>query len=628
MAKKKPKKTTRKLSKPPLCPGKSQFVKSRDLSSSIFRRLVTLRVRSTRPGDDFVLPTTEKARKSFESVLEKINEEVDFLPVSFLTEGASRSSAVCRVVVPTSRGRSLGTGFLITSNLIMTNNHVIGNEDDAEDATAEFQYESELSPIVVSIRPDRFFMTDRSLDFTIVACDGRGLDEITPIPLLRNPTLVSRHERVNIIQHPRGRRKEVALHDNKVKRIRDSVLHYSTDTEPGSSGSPVFNNSWDLVALHHAGFAEPNGGATNEGIRISAIVDHIIHQSGNNESESDREIMHELVSGIKDSTPFLGFFGTAGFDVGELEIQVNGFQGTPNFADVGCWNIEHFNNRISSQRVTDVADVVARLSLDVFGLSEVEGGAMRRLVQDMRGRGLRYDFVLRDTRGSQDLAVLFDTDTTEVTRRPDIADRNRSALRARTSSNKTAFPRFPLFAQCKVKHENESVEFIMIVVHLKAFGDAQSRARRRLAAEKLAEIIADIRDNEGLPVILCGDFNERLDNDILKAVSDTPDLFPLTADDATDGAISYVGDRYRSLIDHIIVSRDLRLGDISGDDAAIVRLDRTVRDFADRVSDHVPLVFRMIIRDTAVPVPQPGPGDNVTVVEVPDGASQVRLDFE
>ncbi len=66
-------------------------------------------------------------------------------------------------------------------------------------------------------------------------------------------------------------------------------------------------------------------------------------------------------------------------------------------------------------------------------------------------------------------------------------------------------------------------------------------------------------------------------------------------------------------------SRDLRLGDISGDDAAIVRLDRTVRDFADRVSDHVPLVFRMIFRDTPVPVPQPGPGDDGTVVvEIPD----------
>ncbi len=623
------KKVTVKKSTAGLSPGKSQFVKSQDLAPSIFRRLVARRIRSAKPGEDFMLPKSEKDRKKFEAILEKINNEPNFLPVSFLTDGSARSQAVCRVVVPTSRGRSLGTGFLITSKLIMTNNHVLTTKDDAEEATAEFQFEGDQSPIVVAIRPDRFFLTDRDLDFTIVACDGRGVGEIAPIPLRRNPALVTRQERVNIIQHPRGRRKEVALHANKVTRIRDTVVHYSTDTEPGSSGSPVFNNLWELVALHHAGFAGPGGSATNEGIRISAIVDHIIRQSGNNESESDREVVDELLSSIKDSSPILGFFGTAGLNAGDAEVQVNGFQGTPNFADIGCWNIEHFNNRISSQRVTDVGEVVERLSLDVFGLSEVENGAVKRLVQDLNRRGSRYDFVLRDTRGRQDLAVLFDTDTTEVTRRADIADRNRSALRARTSANKTAFPRFPLFAQCKVTHEGDSVEFIMIVVHLKAFGDAQSRARRRLAAEKLALVIKDIRDNEGLPVVLCGDFNERLDNDVLNAVSDTPDLFPLTADDATDGAISFVGNRHRSLIDHIIVSRDVRLGDISGDDAAIIRLDRTVRDFSDRVSDHVPIVFRMILHDEPIVIPPIQPdGEGRVTLSIPVGASKVQVDFD
>lgn len=196
---------------------------------------------------------------------------------------------------------------------------------------------------------------------------------------------------------------------------------------------------------------------------------------------------------------------------------------------------------------------------------------MDRLVDELNVRGSRYDYVLRDTSGSQDLAVLFDTDTTEVTRRADIADRNLSAVGARTSANKTAFPRFPLFAQCKVSHGSNSVEFIMIVVHLKAFGDAQSRARRRLAAEKLALIVEDLRTNEALPVVLCGDFNERLDNDVLNSVSETPDLFALTTDDARDGAISFVGERNRSLIDHIIVSRDVELGDISGESQGLDR---------------------------------------------------------
>jgi V8-like Glu-specific endopeptidase len=30
-------------------------------------------------------------------------------------------------------------------------------------------------------------------------------------------------------------------------------VQYTTDTLPGSSGSPVFNDNWEVVALHHAG---------------------------------------------------------------------------------------------------------------------------------------------------------------------------------------------------------------------------------------------------------------------------------------------------------------------------------------------------------------------------------------
>lgn len=619
----------------PLCPGKDHFLKNaKDLSHAMFRRLVARRSRSIVPGHDGTVPETEGERRALESelkmTLEKINEEADFLPVSFLSDGALCAEAICRVVVPgESGGYSLGTGFLIAPGLLMTNHHVIETESQGQEGMAEFLYEEGESPIAVSLHPERFFMTEASLDFTIIACDGHGIEHISPIPLSRNPAVVTRYERVNIIQHPRGRRKEIAIHDNRVDRVQDKVILYETDTEPGSSGSAVFNNAWQLVALHHAGYARPGQRALNEGIRISAIVDYVVQQLGGQERLPHGEITEALLSHINPYTPYLGFFGTVGLGLSEQEVQVNDFKGTPDFADIGCWNIEHFNNHVSNKRVEDIADVVEQLSLDVFGLTEVEGGAMDRLVDALSDRGSRCDYVLRDENGSQDLAVLYDTDTTEVARATEIADRNKALLEARTSDGKTAFPRFPLFARCKVNQETRSVEFIMIVVHLKAFGDRQSQARRRLAAEKLLAIIADIRDHENLPVVLCGDFNEKLDTDVLSALKDTPDLFPLTADDATDGAISYVGTRFRSLIDHIIVSRDSALGDIAGDDAAIVRLDRSVSDFSDRISDHVPLVVRLIMRVAELPVQPTDRVDNdLITLEVPRGSNKIVLDFE
>ncbi|RMH18219.1 MAG: hypothetical protein D6696_13565 [Acidobacteria bacterium] len=611
-----------------LCPGRERFLDdARDLPPAVFRRLVGQRARQLTGAALGPMADEDQRRaaeKTIEEHFEKINLEADFLPARFLRDGADRARAVCRISTP----RSRGTGFLIARRddvgVLMTNNHVLSSETTAGQSVAEFGFEAGMSTVLAAIQPERLFITDRALDFTIVACDASQLPEdVAPIGLRRNPATATRHERVNVIQHPRGRPKEVALHDNRVERVLDRVLRYRTDTEPGSSGSPVFDNDWQLVALHHAGELQDGGKALNEGIRISAIVAHLrrtLRESGR------RETLREVLEAIDDTSPFLGFFDDAG--LGEaLEVEVPDFSGSPDFADVGVWNIEHFNDAVTEQRIEDVAEVVARLSMDVLGLVEVQKGAMDRLVASLASRGQTMGYELLDVGGRQDLAVLYDRDTSTVTLRPDLAERHRERLEARTESGRTAFPRPPLFAECRVADGNEAdVRFLMLVVHLKAFGDAQSRARRRLAARLLAEIVDDLRRSEDLPVILGGDFNERLTTDVLDPLKGAPDLFALTADDATDDAISFVGSSRRSLIDHVIVSRDVVLGEISGDDAAIVRLDQSVRDFSDRVSDHVPIVFRMILRDDAQQREQPADETRVYRIRLPEGAQDLRLE--
>lgn len=84
-------------------------------------------------------------------------------------------------------------------------------------------------------------------------------------------------EYVSIIQHPNGGPKAVTVRENKVSSIFDDFVHYLTDTEPGSSGSPVFNDQWVVVALHHSGVPDPNkknAWIANEGIRISSISNY------------------------------------------------------------------------------------------------------------------------------------------------------------------------------------------------------------------------------------------------------------------------------------------------------------------------------------------------------------------
>jgi V8-like Glu-specific endopeptidase/endonuclease/exonuclease/phosphatase family metal-dependent hydrolase len=618
----------------PLCPGKDQALDSAsNLSNMNFDQLTLRRARQL---DIDVLPSSprydhtscrsvrKEAETEISNHLEKIDLTNDFLKARFLKDGSNRSKAVCRIRTPV----SLGSGFLIASNTyIMTNNHVLPDIEVARDSRAQFGFEENATLLEVNLTPGKFFLTNKKLDYTIVACEAVQNEDIDAIPLLRNPSTITRGERVNIIQHPRGREKEIAIRNNEVIWVKNHVVHYRTDTEPGSSGSAVFNDAWQLVALHHAGWSDDGSRATNEGIRMASIVADLTTRLRRG-TETSTELV-DLVDSVSDTSPYLGFFDTAGVtDFTSDEVEVPEFRGEADFADIMFWNIEHFNKQVSNDRVDKVADVLSSFAMDVVGLVEVQEEAMHRLKSSIIARGMDADFELLNVRGSQDLAVLYNRETTSVSLRTDLNERYRSQLSIRTPGGKTAFPRAPLFAQVSVQADNSNpIEFLMIVLHLKAFGDASSRRRRKLAAETLVNIIDDIRDRENLAVVMGGDYNDVLNTDVFASLQSTPDLFALTADDSSGGATTYVGGSHHSVIDHIVISSDLSPAPISGDDAAIVRLDRSMANFSDQLSDHVPLAMRLVSRTGAVPIDTGDAGGAVSI-SVPENTSSMNITFE
>ena len=48
-------------------------------------------------------------------------------------------------------------------------------------------------------------------------------------------------------------------------------LRYRNNTEKGSSGSPVFNLAWELLALHHIGGPGPEPASYNQGVPAARI---------------------------------------------------------------------------------------------------------------------------------------------------------------------------------------------------------------------------------------------------------------------------------------------------------------------------------------------------------------------
>ncbi|MCA9884631.1 MAG: trypsin-like peptidase domain-containing protein [Anaerolineae bacterium] len=225
----------------------------------------------------------------------------EFLPIFFLEKGFIVQNAVVRIAIPS---MGFGTGFLVSPSLLVTNNHVLQSKQVADIAQYEFQYQKKIDGTVAEVEiyssaPDGVFYTNETLDYTLV--------ELAPNPNNKLPgdrwgflPLVQRNlaegQNCNIIQHPSSRYKEVALSENEITEIYTNAIRYRTDTEPGSSGSPVFDNGWEIIAVHHArGDKDPendNVWLNNEGIRIDKIISDL--QQFHTLSPQGQAILQEL----------------------------------------------------------------------------------------------------------------------------------------------------------------------------------------------------------------------------------------------------------------------------------------------------------------------------------------------
>ncbi|WP_030296178.1 trypsin-like serine peptidase [Streptomyces katrae] len=237
-----------------------------------------------------------------------INIANESQPWSFLPRGARAAATVARISVRTEgREQPHGTGFMVSPRLLMTNQHVLLDEAFSRRCFVEFNVQNTVdntpdAAVRFALDPAAFFVMDKHLDFALVAvapaADGRLPGEVfgwNRLSVQQGKVLLG--ERVNVIGHPGGRFKEVAFRDNTVQDRLPEFLHYTTDTERGNSGSPVFNDQWEVVALHHSGVAREdaqgnrllkNGGIArpgdpddaidyiaNEGARVSSILKHL-----------------------------------------------------------------------------------------------------------------------------------------------------------------------------------------------------------------------------------------------------------------------------------------------------------------------------------------------------------------
>ncbi|MEV6911879.1 trypsin-like peptidase domain-containing protein [Amycolatopsis sp. NPDC051071] len=222
--------------------------------------------------------TTNLERRIFD-------DEETLLDIAFLQHGLDRARSVCRLRVSHGGHRFHGTGFRIGPTTLLTNHHVLHDwghgARPASAVLAEFGYELDIAgrlrePIVITGDPSSI-TGEEAHDFAVIET-VEPLPVEVPILPLHGAAGVEVDDRVYIIQHPRGLPKKIAMHHNLVRYVDEDVIQYWTDTEAGSSGSPVFDRDWRVVALHHqwvAAGADDGVAYRNQGRAIGRVAERL-----------------------------------------------------------------------------------------------------------------------------------------------------------------------------------------------------------------------------------------------------------------------------------------------------------------------------------------------------------------
>ncbi len=235
------------------------------------------------------------SQSTFEKIIRGSNSLLDI--GDFRTRLGEIEYQVCRLEIA---GHAVGTGFLVGPDLLMTCYHVvetiIDQQDSPRDLVARFDYKLTWKNVITN--PGREFRlapnwhidsspynpaeaggdedaepTTAELDFAILRLAGEpGNQPVSEISQEERPRgwieLSDRYYPFDhgsplfIVQHPAGAPLKLALDTQAIVAVNQNGtrVRYLTNTDLGSSGSPCFNNRWELVALHHSGIVKYNEG--------------------------------------------------------------------------------------------------------------------------------------------------------------------------------------------------------------------------------------------------------------------------------------------------------------------------------------------------------------------------------
>jgi hypothetical protein len=241
----------------------------------------------------------------------KVKDLIPTLDIEVFRTGIARAeNRVCRIKL---NDRAAGTGFLVGPDAVLTNYHVlekvITGSSPSTTVACQFDYRvladgTRLEGVSVGLhsskwlvdsspfsnaekdnQPDRELPTPDELDYALVRlARPLGNEPIERTTATGAPSrgwifmpeaapTLEPHVPLIIVQHPEGSPLKITLDTDSIQSVNGNGtrVRYNTNTEPGASGSPCFDMSWTLAALHHYGDTAFGHPRYNQGIPIHLI---------------------------------------------------------------------------------------------------------------------------------------------------------------------------------------------------------------------------------------------------------------------------------------------------------------------------------------------------------------------
>jgi len=238
-------------------------------------------------------------------------------------EGAVRTArSVARLTVPRifdgvqQPGVGYGTGWLIAPGVVITNHHVIDNRDirmgeapatsqdfkaQAEAVEAWFDYYQEIGGAPTKCSGAQLLVSNKQLDYAVIQlAEASKVADRAALPIITQSPKLVRGTRMNLVQHSRGGALQYAIRNNFFVRLGDApqFIRYQTDTEPGASGSPVCNDTWQVVGLHHASTEVPREQVPQEVIDGQPVTVTVL-----NEAIAIHSVLNDLPPEVRQMIP-------------------------------------------------------------------------------------------------------------------------------------------------------------------------------------------------------------------------------------------------------------------------------------------------------------------------------------